>query len=121
MDYASEYELGFNVLVDTIKMLKANSQHVEVILVQGNHDRTKSYYLAHALDIYFKEDDNISFIREESLIKATVVGNTFIGFHHGNCKVDALSLLSLLYLFLGILLCNYALKLAKKDGTLIFY
>ena len=93
MDYASEYELGFNVLVDTIKMLKANSQHVEVILVQGNHDRTKSYYLAHALDIYFKEDENISFIREEGLIKATVVGNTFIGFHHGNCKLDALPLL----------------------------
>jgi hypothetical protein len=93
MDYASEYELGFNILVDTIKMLKANSDHVEVILVQGNHDRTKSYYLAHALDIYFKEDKNISFVREEGLIKATVVGNTFIGFHHGNCKIDALPLL----------------------------
>ena len=93
MDYASEYELGFNVLVDTIKMLKANCEHVEVILVQGNHDRTKSYYLAHALDIYFKADDNITFVREDGLVKATVVGNTFIGFHHGNCKIDALPLL----------------------------
>ena len=93
LDYASEYEMGFNILVDTIKMLKTNAKHVEVILVQGNHDRTKSYYLAHALDIFFKEDDNISFVREEGLIKATVVGNTFIGFHHGNCKIDALPLL----------------------------
>jgi len=93
LDYASEYEMGFNILVDTIKMLKANAKHVEVILVQGNHDRTKSYYLAHALDIFFKKDDNISFVREEGLIKATVVGNTFIGFHHGNCKIDALPLL----------------------------
>ena len=93
LDYASEYEMGFNLLVDTIKMLKTNSKHVEVILVQGNHDRTKSYYLAHALDIFFKKDDNISFVREEGLIKATVVGNTFIGFHHGNCKIDALPLL----------------------------
>ena len=93
LDYASEYEMGFDLLVDTIKMLKTNSKHVEVILVQGNHDRTKSYYLAHALDIYFKEDKNISFVREEGLVKATVVGNTFIGFHHGNCKIDALPLL----------------------------
>ena len=93
LDYASEYEMGFNILVDTIKMLKTNSKHVEVILVQGNHDRTKSYYLAHALDVFFKEDDHISFVREEGLIKATVVGNTFIGFHHGNCKIDALPLL----------------------------
>jgi|TARA_B110000967_G_scaffold206793_1_gene254416 hypothetical protein len=93
LDYASEYEMGFNILVDTIKMLKTNSKHVEVILVQGNHDRTKSYYLAHALDIFFKNDKNISFVREEGLIKATVVGSTFIGFHHGNCKIDALPLL----------------------------
>ena len=53
LDYASEYELGFSILVDTIKMLKANSNHVEVILVQGNHDRTKSFYLAPALDVFF--------------------------------------------------------------------
>lgn len=93
LDYASEYELGFAVLVDTIKMLKANSNHVEVILVQGNHDRTKSFYLAHALDIYFANEDDISFIREEGLVKGTVVGETFIGYHHGNCKIDQLPLL----------------------------
>ena len=62
LDYSSEYELGFAILVDTIKMLKANSNHVEVILVQGNHDRTKSFYLAHALDIYFTDEKNISFV-----------------------------------------------------------
>jgi hypothetical protein len=93
LDYASEYELGFAVLVDTIKMLKTNSNHVEVILVQGNHDRTKSFYLAHALDIYFTNEDDISFIREEGLVKGTVVGETFIGYHHGNCKIDQLPLL----------------------------
>jgi len=93
LDYSSEYELGFAILVDTIKMLKANSNHVEVILVQGNHDRTKSFYLAHALDIYFTDEKNVSFIRDEGLIKATVVGETFIGYHHGNCKIDQLPLL----------------------------
>jgi hypothetical protein len=93
LDYASEYELGFSLLVDTITMLNSNSKEVEVILVQGNHDRTKSFYLAHALDIYFKQAKNITFIRHEDLIKATVVGNTFIGFHHGNCKIDDLPLL----------------------------
>jgi hypothetical protein len=93
LDYASEYELGFVLLVDTIKMLKANSINVEVILVQGNHDRTKSFYLAHALNVYFEKDEDISFIRHEGLVKATVVGDTFIGFHHGNCKIDELPLL----------------------------
>jgi len=93
LDYASEYELGFAILVDTIRMLKANANQVEVILVQGNHDRTKSFYLAHALDVFFTEEQSVTFIREEGLIKGTVVGETFIGYHHGNCKIDQLPLL----------------------------
>jgi hypothetical protein len=93
MDYAHEYELGFSLLVETITALKKICKEVQVILVQGNHDRTKSYYLAHALDVYFNEDPNIKFNREHSVIKATVLGETFIGYHHGNCKLDDLPLL----------------------------
>ena len=93
MDYSSEYELGFAILVDTINMLRQHCNEVTVILVQGNHDRTKSFYLAHALDVYFKDDLDVDFIREHSVIKAKVLGNTFIGWHHGNCKLDDLPLL----------------------------
>lgn len=93
MDYHSEYELGFSVLVDTINMLRQHSNTVTVVLVQGNHDRTKSFYLAHALDVYFKDDLDVEFIREHSVIKGITLGNTFIGWHHGNCKLDDLPLL----------------------------
>ena len=93
LDYHSEYELGFAVLVDTINMLRQYCSEVTVVLVQGNHDRTKSFYLAHALDVYFKDDYDVDFIREHSVIKAKVLGNTFIGWHHGNCKLDDLPLL----------------------------
>lgn len=93
MEYHSEYELGFSVLVDTINMLRQHCNDVTVVLVQGNHDRTKSFYLAHALDIYFKDDFDVDFIREHSVIKGLTLGNTFIGWHHGNCKLDDLPLL----------------------------
>ena len=93
MDYSSEYELGFAVLVDTINMLRQHSNSVTVVLVQGNHDRTKSFYLAHALDVYFKKDLDVEFIREHSVIKGITLGNTFIGWHHGNCKLEDLPLL----------------------------
>jgi hypothetical protein len=93
MDYHSEYELGFAVLVDTINMLRQHSSTVHVILVQGNHDRTKSFYLAHALDIYFKDALDVEFMREHSVVKGLTLGNTFIGWHHGNCKLDDLPLL----------------------------
>lgn len=93
IDYAEEYELGFAVLVDTINMLRQNANDVKVILVQGNHDRTKSFYLAHALDVYFKDQLDVDFDRAHTTIKGLTVGNTFIGWHHGNCKLDDLPLL----------------------------
>ena len=93
MDYHSEYELGFSVLVDTINMLRQYCSDVTVVLVQGNHDRTKSFYLAHALDVYFSDAIDVEFIREHSVIKGITLGNTFIGWHHGNCKLDDLPLL----------------------------
>lgn len=93
MDYHSEYELGFAVLVDTINMLRQHSSTVQVVLVQGNHDRTKSFYLAHALDVYFSNTEDVEFIREHSVIKGITLGNTFIGWHHGNCKLEDLPLL----------------------------
>jgi hypothetical protein len=93
IDYAEEYELGFAVLVDTINMLRQNANDVKVILVQGNHDRTKSFYLAHALDVYFKDHLDVDFDRAHTTIKGLTVGNTFIGWHHGNCKLDDLPLL----------------------------
>ena len=93
MEYHAEYELGFTVLVDTINMLRHYAKEVTVVLVQGNHDRTKSFYLAHALDVYFSDAPDVDFIREHSVVKAKVLGNTFIGWHHGNCKIDDLPLL----------------------------
>jgi DNA repair exonuclease SbcCD nuclease subunit len=74
-------------------MMKKLCNHVQVVLVQGNHDRTKSYYLAHALDVYFKADPNIFFEREHSTVKGVMLGDTFIGYHHGNCKIEDLPLL----------------------------
>lgn len=93
MDYSEEYELGFAVLVDTINMLRKYASNVTVVLVQGNHDRTKSFYLAHALDVFFRDEVDVEFIREHSVIKGITLGNTFIGWHHGNCKLEDLPLL----------------------------
>jgi acetone carboxylase gamma subunit len=93
MDYSEEYELGFSILVDTINMLRQYASQVVVVLVQGNHDRTKSFYLAHALDVFFKDAYDVDFIREHSVVKGLTLGNTFIGWHHGNCKIEDLPLL----------------------------
>lgn len=92
-DYASEYEAGFQVIVKACEYFLQNANEVEVILVQGNHDRTKSYYLAHALSVYFGKESRISFDRSHSTVKGVSLGQTFIGYHHGNCKIEDLPLL----------------------------
>lgn len=91
--FDNEYEIGFDLLATVIRTLAGLSQHVHVVLVQGNHDRTKSFYLAHGLAVLFKNQGNITFDRENSVTKSVVLGNTFIGYHHGNCKIDQLPLL----------------------------
>ncbi len=90
--YDNEYEEGFDLLVTAISLLNVYADDVEVILVQGNHDRTKSFYLAHALEVYFSNKSSIRFQREHSTTKVTLLGNTFIGYHHGNCKIEDLPL-----------------------------
>lgn len=92
-EYDHEYEVGFDLLATAITYLKSMSKEVEVVLVQGNHDRTKSFYVAHALQVFFKEDKDIRFQRQDSTTKHVVLGNTFIGYHHGNCKIEDLPLL----------------------------
>lgn len=87
------YEKVFDAMVQSIAMLGHYSETgVHVVLVQGNHDRTKSYYLAHALKQYFAPDPTITFDRSANINKSYVYGNTFLGFNHGNNINDKLPL-----------------------------
>lgn len=87
------YEKVFDTMVKSIKFLSSFSESgVHVVLVQGNHDRTKSYYLAHGLEAYFKNDPSVTFDRSANINKSYVYGNTFLGFNHGNNLNDKLPL-----------------------------
>lgn len=92
-EYDEEYEVGFDLLVKTIIFLKKYARKVKVVLVPGNHDKTKGFFLAHGLEVFFREDKSISFLRNKDNDKYVVLGNTFIGYHHGNCKIEQLPLL----------------------------
>lgn len=91
--FNTAYEVGFDLLVRAIAKLKVNCSELEVILIQGNHDRTTSYYLAHALGAYFRNVQGVTFNREHSVVKHIVLGRTFIGYHHGNTKIEELPLM----------------------------
>lgn len=81
-----EYEIGYDLMVESINKLKQFCNTLHVILIQGNHARTKEYYLAHALETYFSSESNIKFDRSPKSRKSHVYGSTVLFFHHGNCK-----------------------------------
>lgn len=86
------YELVFDAMIQSIGLLSKFSDKVHVVLVQGNHDRSKSYYMAHAIEQYFRNDESITFDRSNQINKSVIWGNSFLGFNHGNNINDKLPL-----------------------------
>lgn len=86
------YEKVFDAMIQSVALCSQFANSVHVVLVQGNHDKSKSFYLAHAIQQYFKGDPSITFDRSSNINKAVVWGNSFIGFNHGNNVNDKLPL-----------------------------
>lgn len=91
-DYDVSYEKGFELAVTAINKCKQFAPNVKVIFVPANHDRTKSFYLVHALEMYFKSDVGVIFDRTAENTKIHIYGQNFLGFHHGDTKMEALPL-----------------------------
>jgi hypothetical protein len=87
------FTTAFDIYSTVINILKQFCNKLNVLLVQGNHDRTKSFYLAFGLQKFFEKEEGIVFDTSSSPRKVYTYGNTFIGFHHGDCKIMELPLL----------------------------
>jgi len=84
---------GFDIYATIIKILTQFCETLNVILVSGNHARTKEFYLAYALEKYFENQSSILFNTNPSPRKIFTYGSTFIGLHHGDCKIADLPLI----------------------------
>lgn len=91
-DWNLAYEMGFDLMVKCIGKLKQFCNKLHIVLIPGNHSITKEYYLAHALEVYFKSDKSIVFDREKDDLKTHKYGETLMCFSHGNNINDKLPL-----------------------------
>lgn len=91
-EFDSAYEKGFALAIRAINTLKQFCHKLNVVYVPANHDRTKSFYLVHALSVYFAGDPGIVFDRSADNTKAYQYGATGIFFHHGDTPVASLPL-----------------------------
>lgn len=92
LSWSESYEIGFDLMVKSINKLKNYCNKLHVILIPGNHARTKEYYLLHGLEVYFKPDKNIVFNRGAQDLKVHRYGETLLCFSHGNNVNDKLPL-----------------------------
>lgn len=85
------YEEGFKLLTWAIDYLHSFAP-IHVVNVLSNHSRTKDFYLAHALEVFFQNTEDITFDRAADHTKVFNYGRNFFGFHHGDTDINKLPL-----------------------------
>lgn len=93
VDGFNAYTIAFEMYVDAIEYLRTKTNKLKIVLVAGNHGRSREFFLAHALQTYFRTCTDVVFDTNPAPRKIHTYGNTFIGLHHGNCKIDELPLI----------------------------
>lgn len=92
LTFEKSFEIGFEFYETLINKLKQFCIKLKIIYIGGNHDTCKSFYLVYGLSKYYHTEENIEFDMGHSSRKISIFGETFMGFHHGNCKIEDLPL-----------------------------
>jgi len=82
--WKKSYSSGVKLLVDAINLLKQTGVPVDVIVIPGNHDFEKSYYMGAYLEAWFHDDSQVELDNGASLRKYYRFGKALLGFTHGS-------------------------------------
>lgn len=77
------YRKGRELIVKAIDRL-CQVANVEVVVVQGNHDFERSFYLGDALECWYDKDENVNVDNNANPRKYIHYGQCLVGFTHGN-------------------------------------
>jgi len=83
------FKVGVRLLVDAINMLKQTGVPVDVVVVPGNHDFERSYYMGSYLEAWFKDDPTVDINNHASPRKYYIYGNLLLGLTHGSEEKEA--------------------------------
>ena len=80
---AKIFDMTLDMLIEAVGMLGAIAP-VDVVYTRGNHDALSGRMLIKALEVAFKRDPNVTVDAEPNPQKWRLIGNTLIGFCHGD-------------------------------------
>lgn len=78
------FNVGTRLLVDAINLLKQTGVPVDVMVIPGNHDFERSYYMGKYLEAWFNNDPAVTMYNGASPRKYYRFGKVLLGFTHGS-------------------------------------
>lgn len=78
------FDIGVKLIKDAIHLLKHTGKPIDVLIIPGNHDFERSFYLGAAIGCCFEGDDMVNVIRDASPRKYYNFGSVLLGFTHGS-------------------------------------
>jgi hypothetical protein len=78
------FNVGVRLLVDAINLLKQTGRPVDVVVIPGNHDFERSYYMGKYLEAWFNNDPSVYINNGASPRKYYRFGNVLLGLTHGS-------------------------------------
>jgi hypothetical protein len=83
------FNVGVRLLIDAISMLKQAGVPVDVIVIPGNHDFERSFYMGAYLEAWFNNDPIVNINNGASPRKYYKFGKVLLGFTHGSEEKEA--------------------------------
>lgn len=80
--YQKTFRAGRRILVEVIDKCSEIAP-VDILIVPGNHDEQRSFYLGEALSAWYRNSPNVTVNNNAYLRKYYLYGTTLLGFTHG--------------------------------------
>ncbi len=81
--WQKSFKMGHGLLENGIDLLREIAP-VDIVVIPGNHDVTKSFYLGEVLGAFYRNDKNVNVNNSANPRKYYEYGNVLIGYTHGN-------------------------------------
>ena len=82
--YLNSVDERCTVAIQSCKLLKMYTDHLDILIVPGNHDRFSSYWLGKVLEAFFIDDPSVTVHNQQSPRKYYSYGENLFGFTHGS-------------------------------------
>jgi len=83
------FGVGVRLLIDAINLLKQAGVPVDVLVIPGNHDFERSFYMGAYLEAWFNNDPIVNINNGASPRKYYVFGKVLLGITHGSEEKEA--------------------------------